>query len=484
MADVYLALAPSMDGGSSQVVIKQLRSDVLDDEDFRAMFFDEARLAKRLDHPNIVKTYDVGKDGESCFLVMEFLDGQPLSRVRRHARRTGVVASLPVLLRVFSEVLAGLHYVHELVDQDGVPLGVVHRDVTPQNVFVTYDGQVKVVDFGIAKARARQAGETRVGVVKGKLSYMAPENVTGEHVDRRSDIFSVGVMLWEAATGRRLWNGLDELAIYQKLISGELPTESGRVDMSPQLFAIVERALAPDPASRYATAAEMRRALEALPERGSSASDIAEYLDQLFVDERRRFHRRVEEEVTRLEAGEWPAELPNLRNDGVPLSGPADDRNDLRNAATVRPGHVVPNSVRTSPTVRTSFTSPTLVPPAARAKLKVSLYAGAAVLLVVLVVLAMRLAPSTVQPGALPAATQPAIPAAIALPEAPAPQPATEPQAPTAIDLGTTVETKRLHPAPTFTRPAAKKNDPSDLPELTRVRRAKRQLDSDDPWGK
>jgi serine/threonine-protein kinase len=488
MADVYLALAPSMEGGSSQVVVKQLRSDVLDDEDFRVMFFDEARLAKKLDHPNVVKTYDVGKDGESCFLVMEFLDGQPLSRIRRHARRTGVVAPLAVHLRIFGEVLAALHYVHELADQDGVPLGVVHRDVTPQNVFVTYGGRVKVLDFGIAKARARQAGETRVGVVKGKLSYMAPENVRGDQVDRRSDVFSVGVMLFEAATGKRFWQGLDELAIYQKLISGELPVEAGRADMSPQLFAIVEHALASDPESRYATAAEMQRALEALSEPRSAPADVASYLDQLFVDERRRFHERVEEEVRRLEAGEFPAELPNLRNDGLPLSGPAEDRNDFRNAATVRPGNVVPNSVRTNPTVKTSFTSPStmIAPPAGPSRLKLSLYAGAGAMLTVLAFLVMRGAPSKIEPAAQPAATQATTPATIAPRETPAlAAPMADPPPSSTIDLDSPLEIKHLHPATPFVRPAAKKTtEPPDLPELVHVRRTKRQLDADDPWGK
>src|SRR5262249_32317631 len=157
---------------------------------------DEARLARRLAHPNIVQTIEVGKDERSHFIVMELLDGQPLSRVRK-CTRNAQPTPLPIELRIASEVLSGLHHMHELQDDDGLPLDVVHREVTPQRVVVTYDGQVKIGDFGIARAAVRQA-ETHVGVVKGNLEYLAPECVRGEVVDRRADVFSVGVILWEA----------------------------------------------------------------------------------------------------------------------------------------------------------------------------------------------------------------------------------------------------------------------------------------------
>src|SRR5690349_17441022 len=157
---------------------------------------------------------------------MEYLEGQPLNRIVHRLQRAGQSLSLGMHLRVLIEVCSGLHHAHELTDYDGTPLGVVHRDVTPHNVFVTYDGQVKVVDFGIAKA-LNSSAETRTGVLKGKVAYMAPEQARGERVDRRADVFSVGVMMWEAATGRRLWKGVPDLTVLHRLINGDIPSPRG-----------------------------------------------------------------------------------------------------------------------------------------------------------------------------------------------------------------------------------------------------------------
>ena len=222
MADVFLALAPAEPGKArKQVVVKQLLREIVEDDDFRAMLLDEGRLATRLSHPNVVTTFSIEEAGDERFLVMEFLDGQPLSRIRRRAKQHGGVP-MAVHLRVLSDVLRGVHYLHELCDEKGASLGVVHRDVTPHNIFVTYDGHVKVVDFGIAKAASRLSS-TRMGVVKGKLAYLSPESVRGEAMDRRSDVFSVGVMLWEAAVGERFWADHDELSIFRRLACGDLP---------------------------------------------------------------------------------------------------------------------------------------------------------------------------------------------------------------------------------------------------------------------
>jgi serine/threonine-protein kinase len=195
---------------------------------------------------------------------MEFLDGQTLARIRQQG---GQGASVPfsVHLRVLAGALAGLHYVHEFTDEKGTPLGIVHRDVSPSNVFVTYDGLTKVVDFGIAKATLHHA-ETRIGVLKGKLAYMSPEVVQNERLDRRSDIFSVGVMLWEAATGSRFWRGHDEVSIFQHLLAGDLPVQAptGLGKTSGEMLRIARRALSVDRSQRYATAEEMRLELEPL----------------------------------------------------------------------------------------------------------------------------------------------------------------------------------------------------------------------------
>ncbi len=262
MADVYLAVTQGPGGFHKLLVVKLLRRALVKEPDFLAMFMDEARLAARLSHPNIVQTYEVGQDGGVYFIAMEYLDGQPLHHVLTRFSNMG---GLPVLahLRVLAELLNGLHHAHELRDYDGSLLQVVHRDITPQNVFLTYDGQVKLVDFGIAKAMDSVA-ETRVGLLKGKLPYMAPEQVRGEKVDRRADIFSAGVMLWEAVAGRRMWKGLgSDIEIAKRLAEGDIPSlPSGAHADNPQLRMIVEHALAPRVDERYPTAAAFHAELE------------------------------------------------------------------------------------------------------------------------------------------------------------------------------------------------------------------------------
>jgi serine/threonine-protein kinase len=492
MADVYLAVGTSAGGHGAPVVIKKLRSDILDDDDFRAMFCEEARLAKKLRHVNVVETFEVGQDGDACFIVMEFLDGQPYSRMRSHARRSNAAIPLSIHLRILREVLTGLQYVHELAESDGSPLGIVHRDVTPQNIFVTYDGHVKVVDFGIAKARARQV-ETRVGVVKGKLSYIAPENVRGERVDARSDLFSVGVMLWEAATGRRFWHGLDELEIYQRLVSGDLPTASGARDIDPQLFAIIAMALAPNPNMRFASAAQMRAALGALPQLTASTAAVSGYLYQLFVEERRRFHERVSEEIDRLESGQWPVDLPRLSADRSPTSTPAGQTSNGRSRPTERLDSAAPVSVRTSPT-RTTFAFPSTHAPAGRKSLQVipmvvALSAAAFVLAVWMVI---RDTPSQrVSRESTAALSMTSSVAGSSLPTPPATsvvEAASSSNPPVASSVPgqpTTLPSPRTYRAPVYVRPVPPKASDSDsLPDLVRAPRARRRLDADDPWTK
>jgi eukaryotic-like serine/threonine-protein kinase len=301
MASVFLALFPNGDETTRKVVLKQLHPELAMDDDFRAMFEDEARLATRLHHPNVVETYDIYSDLELCVLVMEFLDGQTLSRIRQRARKVNNVP-LSIHLRIIAEVLRGLHYVHELTDEDNRPLGIVHRDVTPSNVFVTYDGRVKMVDFGIAKAPSRIA-ETRMGVLKGKLAYMSPEAVRGESVDRRSDIFSVGVILWEAATGLRLWQDHDEVAVYRRLAMGDLPLEPpGAPAPHPDILRIAKRALSIDPYERYRTAEEMQLEIEGLLVRLGKLTGppaLSAYMESFFAVEREKFQKILDDAVAR-----------------------------------------------------------------------------------------------------------------------------------------------------------------------------------------
>jgi eukaryotic-like serine/threonine-protein kinase len=211
MAEVFLAVAFGPSGFNKLLVIKRLRPELAEDSAYLSMFLDEARLAARLNHPNVVQANDVGSIDGQHYLSMEYLDGQPLNRLFTVARTQGLQPTA-AYLRLVSDTLAGLHYAHELADYDGTPLNVVHRDVSPHNVFITYDGQVKLVDFGVAKA-ATHAQRTSTGVVKGKISYMAPEQALSVAVDRRADIFSVGVILWELVTGQRFWGDRSEIQI-------------------------------------------------------------------------------------------------------------------------------------------------------------------------------------------------------------------------------------------------------------------------------
>ena len=219
MAEVLLTL---MDAGSDVhkvVVLKRIWSDLASDHAFVAMFHDEARLSIRLNHPNVVQTFEAIEDGDQLAIAMEYLHGQTLTAVLNRLGGPREL-SLPLRLRVLADVLAGLHYAHELADYGGTPLGVVHRDVSPHNVFVTYDGQVKLMDFGVAKTEA--AGQrTRPGGIKGKLAYLAPEYLRNDYaIDRRADVFAVGVMLWEMLTGRRLWQGKADAEIVHHLAAG------------------------------------------------------------------------------------------------------------------------------------------------------------------------------------------------------------------------------------------------------------------------
>ena len=265
MADVFLAVSSGPAGFSKLQVIKQLRPVLADEPELRTMFLDEARLAARLNHKNVVQTNEVGVEDDTYFIAMEYLDGQPLSRVLHHARKTGHPFPMTAQLRVLCEMLGGLHYAHELTDYDGTPLNIVHRDVTPQNVFLTYDGQVKLVDFGIAKAEGRES-ETKAGVIKGKIAYMAPEQAFAAHtqapVDRRADVYAAGVMLWEAIAGRRLFKGLGDAKMLAELIKGAPKIEEVVPDVAPELARISALALARDPKSRYASAADLKADLE------------------------------------------------------------------------------------------------------------------------------------------------------------------------------------------------------------------------------
>jgi eukaryotic-like serine/threonine-protein kinase len=307
MADVFLAVAQGPVGFNKLQVIKRLRPNLAEEPEFLAMFLDEARLAARLNHPNIVQTNEVGEVGGQYFIAMEYLDGQPLHRIIHRGAKNGALTRA-MGLKILADTLGGLHAAHELTDYDGSPLHVVHRDASPHNVFVTYDGQTKLVDFGIAKAATRSA-ETRTGVLKGKIGYMAPEQARCEQVDRRADVFSIGVILWEMLSGARMWKGMSDVEILDHLMHGRIAdVTSVRADLPPELVAIVRRALAPYPADRYATAAELRHdLLDQLAREGVRTGDeeIGKLISSLFQDKRQQLKGILEKQLSGLKTGQF-----------------------------------------------------------------------------------------------------------------------------------------------------------------------------------
>lgn len=274
MGVVYLAQVQGPGGFKKTVVVKELKPELADDPKFRNMFLEEANLAARLNHRNVVQTNEVGQHGDRYYMAMDYLEGCSLHMARKRLKGDRKLP-LAAQLRVVSEVLAGLHYAHELTDYDGTPMGVVHRDVGPQNVFLTYDGQVKLIDFGVAKVLNREQ-ETQAGVIKGRVVYMAPEQVGGGSVDRRADIFSTGVLLREIVTGQRLWEGLGEIETLRKLITRDIPPFPENLDVPDELREICEKAMAPDREDRFKTAHEMRVRLEQYVARADPSGSLAD----------------------------------------------------------------------------------------------------------------------------------------------------------------------------------------------------------------
>ena len=283
MADVLLSVGRGPSGFSKLVVLKTMKKELVADDELRQMFLAEARLSARLNNANVVQVHEVLDTALPC-IVMEYLEGQPLSSVLYEA---GDSFTVPFQLKVLSDALAGLHYSHELKDFDGTSLNLVHRDVSPQNIFVTYDGVVKLLDFGIAKA-SNVSDQTRTGVIKGKLAYMPREQLLAGDIDRRADVYSVGCILWHAAAGRKLWSNASEGEIMRALIDGAIPRPSEVRPVDPELEAMVMKALAPDPKDRYSTALEMRRAIDQYLARhspGTTMREVGEVVSEVFADQ-------------------------------------------------------------------------------------------------------------------------------------------------------------------------------------------------------
>ena len=292
MAEIYLARETStvQGAGSRHLVIKRVLAHVADDETFRTMFFDEARLAMRLNHPSIVHLYEFGEEQGSWFLAMEWIDGVALGKLIRKARDAGGIPA-PLAVKICAQVADALHYAHHLKDETGYPLGIVHRDVSPQNVMVSFEGSVKLLDFGIAKA-SFQHTKTQDGQVKGKFAYMSPQQCLGEPMDGRADVFALGVVLYESLTGRPLYHRKTQYETMRAVIEEPVPSvRKYRPDLPESLDAIVQKALQKRQEDRFESAAAMQFALDhwlATQHEVVSAPRLAEYLQGVFGEEIQR----------------------------------------------------------------------------------------------------------------------------------------------------------------------------------------------------
>ncbi len=280
MAEVWAARLHGTRGFTKLVAIKTIRKGVMDDTRLERMLLAEAHLAARIEHPNVVSTLELAEQSETLFLVMEWVDGEPLSLLMDEGRASEGIP-LPIAVNIIAQACKGIHCAHELTDDEGHLLGVVHRDVSPQNVLVTYTGMVKLVDFGIAKATHRSNSMTEEGEVKGKLTYMSPEQVKGESIDRRTDVFALGTILYALTTGQHPFRGNHPGETLAKLFSGApmVPPTRLVANYPKPLEQVVLKALRKDRNERYATAHDLLVALEAaVPEARGIESDVAAFL--------------------------------------------------------------------------------------------------------------------------------------------------------------------------------------------------------------
>jgi len=262
MAELYVARATGVHGFQKYVALKRILPRFTDEREFVEMFLDEARLAAQLDHPNVVHVHDIGEDDDGPFFTMDYIHGQNLLAIIRRQRTRGSFLPWDAFIALGSAAAAGLHHAHERRGFDGKPLGIIHRDVSPTNVIVTYEGAVKIVDFGIAKASTSRHS-TRPSVRKGKMAYMSPEQCKGEALDRRSDVFALGVVLYELCTLARAFHAEGEFAVMNQIVNHDLPPASSRrADVPAELDRILARALHRDPDLRYGSARELQRELD------------------------------------------------------------------------------------------------------------------------------------------------------------------------------------------------------------------------------
>jgi serine/threonine-protein kinase len=361
MAEVYLALSGELSGYRTLVVVKRILPHLASNQEFIRMFLDEARIAALLDHPNVVRIIEVGHDGDEYFLVMELVQGKPLSAIVRKAAKDMNPLTPALSAYIVAQAANGLGYAHDLVDSEGRPLGVVHRDVSPQNILVSFEGAVKVIDFGIVRALGR-VSQTNPGGLKGKIEYMSPEQASSEDVDRRADVFALGVVLWESVTGRHLFRRETELATMRAIVDEPIPPPTDVTPVAPQLEQIIMRALEKRRDDRFQSAQEMALALEryAFASEGFSPLQLASYVKGLFDVEFAQWKRTVSSAldiearpgVTTQSGTRFPVIKPDLPTRGTVALRPGQSSSQIRQGLGEGPREVTTDLRTDAPTRR------------------------------------------------------------------------------------------------------------------------------------
>ena len=290
MADIFRAVKIGARGFRKYVAIKRILAPISEDKAAQDMFVKEAHVLSSISHPNVVQIYELGEEDGRFYIVMDYIEGKDLKTFLRKVRASGAALSLEVILYVFSKIIDGLEYVHGLTDHNGRSLNLVHRDINPHNVFISYSGEIKIIDFGIVKSAFDQ-DKTGHGIIKGKISYLTPEQLDGRDVDQRTDIFAVGNLLYEMLAGKRLFTGRSEAEILKSLINLDIEKRVDQLPIDDALADILKKCLARNPEERYQEISRIKRDLIAYMKENSirfSSCFLLEVITRLFHDQMTR----------------------------------------------------------------------------------------------------------------------------------------------------------------------------------------------------
>ncbi len=347
MAEIFLAKTEGPEGFSKTVVIKRIRPNLSDDASFVNMFLNEAKLAARLNHSNIAQIFELGRIGKSYFIAMEYIHGRDMRAIINKSETMGIPFPMEYSLKITAEICEGLYYAHQKNDEDGSPLNIVHRDITPENVMVSFDGEVKILDFGIAKAKIL-VSDTRVGEIKGKAGYLSPEQVKGKVLDQRSDLFGVGVVLYEWLAGRKLFGGKADIEMLRSVLEGKIvPPSYFRQNVPLEVDALVMKALRRNRDERHQTARELQYDIEqflANHEFNPSKIHLANFLRQIFADET---GRGAEDSLSIVvdweeEIGENEPEAPSSSREDEDNTVVVASQDNVKDGNKIEPHHAQP----------------------------------------------------------------------------------------------------------------------------------------------